>query len=420
MTGMVEKTSAHVARVLACITGTWLVMTAALHAQSYTLQSGDVLQAEITRLGNARWSSMVDANGFVRFPYIGRHFARGKSLEELEEDIVLSVVGRRISVMDGSRETVVVLNESSVFLDVAEYRPVTVIGAVAQPGSVTYRPGLTVRAVLGVAGGIRLILEEEVRRPDRTYLVTTRVNELQRTEAWLMMDLWRIRGQLDPEFAETPPAEFVETLEARLEPEHFDDTRQRIQEALRDQSLEKDDLRDRIKLTNERISFLTRALDQYEVVSEAEEERLANLLTLQDRGLTVTNNVNSARAGALSASSRLLQTEADLAEASRELSALNRQINTVETDARQDLLSEQARVLRSLDEVRARLEGARQEMIILTGQPVDVVDSTPLVPRLVIHRQQGETIVSMSAEPNDIVFPGDVLEVLLGDSLLPE
>jgi polysaccharide export outer membrane protein len=394
-------------------------MASVVQAQNYPLQPGDVLRADITRLGNASWTSMVDTNGFVRFPFIGRHFARGKTLEELQEDIILSVVGQRISVMDGNSETVVVLNESSVFLDVAEYRPVTVVGAVGAPGNVVYRPGLTVRAAEGIAGGMRQVLATDAR-PERIAALAARVTELQKTEAWLMMDLWRVRGQLDPALTERPPEGFADILTARLPPKTLAEMPERISEARRDRALELQELRDRIALTEDSVSYLTLALDQYEVVSRGEEERLTNLLTLQDRGLTVANNVNSARAGALSASSRLLQTEADLSEARRELSGLRRQVDTFDLDIRQELLTEEARVLRAIDESGARLQGARQELMLLSGQAMDPLDNTVIDPTIVLHRQTDDAIVSLRVQLNDTVFPGDVIEVFMGDAPMPE
>ncbi len=391
-------------------------MSGALLAQGYTLQPGDVLQADIIRLGNARWTSMVNSDGYIRFPYIGQHFATGKTLDELQEDIVLSVVGQRISVLDGGVETVVVLNENSVFLDIAEYRPVTVVGAVSMPGSVPYRPGLTVRAVLGIAGGISVARGEEPGQESRIATLHTRIAELQKTEAWMALDLWRINGQLDPAFSENPPAEFTEILESRFDPAILDETRMRIAEAEQNKQLEISKLRDRVVLSNDRIAYLTQALEQYEVVSQWEEERLANLLTLQERGLVVAKSVRDARSGALSSSSRLLQSEADLSDTKRELASLAQQIEMVDVDFRQGLLEEKARMQRSLDETRARLQGNRQELTELTGQVVDDVTGDPVAPRILLHRRLGQTTTSTIAQPDDIVFPGDVIEVLLTET----
>jgi polysaccharide export outer membrane protein len=403
---------------LACwVAGLWIAFATLLHAEVYRLQPGDTLRVHVIRLGDASWSSMVDADGFVRFPYIGRHMAAGKTLDEVQEDIVLAVVGQRISVFNDGSETVVVLDESSVFLDVAEYRPVTVVGAVSTPGQIDYRPGLTVRAAVGIAGGTRLVLEEDTR-PDRIAALTARLAELQKTEAWLLLDLWHLQGQLDPEFASEPPSEYADLLETRLGASVIEDTRLRISDALRDKALRIEELSARIGLTESRISYLTRALGQYEVVSAAEEERLSSLLTLRDRGLVAATSVNDARAGALSASSRLLQTEADLSETRRELVTLTQERDTVDFDLRQDLLAEQARIKRAFDETRARLLGARQEIAALTGQPVSDLDGSPAAPEIFLHRRQAGTVTSMPARLDDSVLPGDVVEVFLDTASL--
>ncbi|EDQ03416.1 hypothetical protein DSM14862_04079 (plasmid) [Sulfitobacter indolifex] len=390
----------------------FLALANAAQARDYKLQPGDTLRAEIIRLNSAGWTSMIDTAGFVRFPYIGRHLAAGRSLEELQEDIVLEIVGDRVSVFNGAIETFIVLDEDSVFIDVAEYRPLTVLGAVGTPGRIDYRPGMTVRAAVGIAGDTRLPQDTD-SQPDRAALLAARISELQKTEAWLLLDLWRIRGQLDEALAETPPEESGTVLESRLGSEALSNVRLQFAEARRERDLDIEDLQARIDLTEIRISYLTTALEQYEIVSAGEEERLASLLALQERGLVVANNVNEARSGALQVSSRLLQTEADLTETRRELTTLTQQLNSVDLDRRQRLLSEQAKVQRSLDETAAQLRGSRQGLIVLTGIMVDDSDGSIVEPDILLHRQEGGSVTTMPAALNDIVLPGDVIEVIM-------
>lgn len=389
-----------------------LAFSSVAWAQDYRLHPGDTLRAEIIRINSTSWTSVIDAAGFVRFPFIGRHLAAGKTLEELQEDIALAVVGSRVSVQNGSVETFIVLDETSVFIEVAEYRPIIVLGAVGAPGRIDYRPGMTVRAALGIAGGIGLAHETDTR-PERVAQLTARIAELEKTEAWQRLDLWRILGQLDATVAEAPPAEFASLIETRLGADVIDNVRQQIAEAQRDRDLEVEELQARIDLTESRISYLMRALEQYEIVSKGEEERLATLLTLQDRGLAVNESVNDARSGALSVSSRLLQAEADLSETRRDLTSLTQQFEAVDLNLRQDLLAEQARVQRALDENAARLQGARQELAVLTGMLVDDEAGSPVQPSILLHRQENGSVTSLAAGLNHVVRPGDVLEVLM-------
>lgn len=399
----------------------WLLALANIvQAQDYRLQSGDTLRAEIINLNTSGWTSMVDTAGFVRFPFIGRHLAAGKTLEELEDEIAVKVFGKRVSVLNGVDETFIVLDETSIFIDIAEYRPITVLGAVASPSRIDYRPGMTVRAAVGIAGGT-LLSSMQDSRPDREAFLTSRISELQKTEAWLMVDLWRIRGQLDDALAEAPPQQSASVLETRLGSDVMDDVKLQIAEARRERNMEVEELEARIGLSELRISYLLSALNQYEVVSRAEEERLASLLTLQDRGLAVADSVNDARSGALSASSRLLLTEADLSETRRELATLNQELNSVDLVLRQDLLAEQVKVQRSLDETAARLQGAREELVALTGMMFDDEDARPAEPEVVLHRQDNGSVKSGQASLNDVVFPGDVIEVrLIPGSLSPQ
>src|SRR5690606_12292431 len=50
-------------------------------------------------------------------------------------------------------EFLVMIDPQRVLVSVAEYRPVYVSGDVASPGEQRYRPGLTVRQAISLAGG---------------------------------------------------------------------------------------------------------------------------------------------------------------------------------------------------------------------------------------------------------------------------
>lgn len=386
--------------------------TKASATEAYVLQPGDTVRASIARLENGSWNSTVDTAGFVRFPYLGRHQASGETLDELFDEIALAVVGQSFTFAGRDGNTVIVLNADDIFLDVARYRPITVSGAVNSPGVIEYEPGLTVRAAIGRSGGLFAGQSGDTSL-SRVISQTARLNELRSTQAWLLLDLWVIQGEMSPDDDFQPPQDMARLLEERLDASVLNDARIRIQEARRQHERTRRDLEDRIALSEDRIRFLDQAMTQFDVVSKAEEERLERLLTLQEQGLTTANSVNDARAGALSASSRLLQTEADRAEALRELRSLNEQNDSLDVEVLQSLLTDQARIQRSLAETEARISGVIQDLSALAGLQIETDTGVSGAMQIAVNRYQrrnGDT-VSEVIDMNAVLMPGDVVEI---------
>lgn len=109
-------------------------------ATSYRLGSGD--QLKITVYGEERLTGTfpVNGQGKVAFPLLGEVPAAGKSLNELEKLLAA-----------GLSEGFV--NNPSVTVEVANFRPYYILGEVAKPGEYQFTDGLTVFSAVARAGG---------------------------------------------------------------------------------------------------------------------------------------------------------------------------------------------------------------------------------------------------------------------------
>jgi polysaccharide export outer membrane protein len=83
---------------------------------------------------------VVDGNGAIQMPLVGRIEIAGRTPAEAEEKII-------VSLKDGY------LNEAVVSLRIAELRPVYVMGEVRSPGAYPFRYGLNVLSAIALAGG---------------------------------------------------------------------------------------------------------------------------------------------------------------------------------------------------------------------------------------------------------------------------
>ena len=98
----------------------------------------------------------VGLDGLISFPLAGDVRAAGRTLNDVRSADALTRQPFRRQASDtgastGASTYSIMANEIS--LQIVEFRPVYVNGDVLHPGQVKYRPGLTVRQAVAVAGG---------------------------------------------------------------------------------------------------------------------------------------------------------------------------------------------------------------------------------------------------------------------------
>ncbi|MUZ60872.1 polysaccharide biosynthesis/export family protein [Agrobacterium vitis] len=86
----------------------------------------------------------VGAAGQVSLPFIGELPASGKTTAEVADEI-----GKKMQQLFGLSD------RPSASVEISEYRPVYMAGAIQSPGEYPYAPGMTVLKALSVAGGLK-------------------------------------------------------------------------------------------------------------------------------------------------------------------------------------------------------------------------------------------------------------------------
>lgn len=104
------------------------------------LQTGDKIR--LTVFGEAGLSGEyeIDPGGFVSLPLAGTIQAAGATKSELEQTLTKKFRGEY-------------LKAPKVTVDIANFRPVYVLGEVEKPGEYPFKSGLNVVSALAVAGG---------------------------------------------------------------------------------------------------------------------------------------------------------------------------------------------------------------------------------------------------------------------------
>jgi polysaccharide biosynthesis/export protein len=120
----------------------------------YRVNIGDVLEVAVAGVPDLRQRVAVQMDGNIALPLVGTLPVAGLPLPQIRAQIGAALASKvfRQRTSDG-REVVIVIDADEVTATVAEYRPIYVNGDVSKPGEYPYRPSITARQLVAVAGG---------------------------------------------------------------------------------------------------------------------------------------------------------------------------------------------------------------------------------------------------------------------------
>jgi polysaccharide export outer membrane protein len=110
-------------------------------AEPYTLDTGDQLHVTVFGQDAMAGDYVVDGSGYISLPLIAQVEARGRTSEQLEQQIGQQLV-------EGGY-----LKDPNVNVQILTHRPFFILGQVSQPGQFVYMENMTVLAAVAMAGG---------------------------------------------------------------------------------------------------------------------------------------------------------------------------------------------------------------------------------------------------------------------------
>jgi polysaccharide export outer membrane protein len=113
----------------------------------YRLASGDRVRILVFGQSDLTNTYSVDSSGAVSMPLIGRVPAQGLTTAELERTVT-------------ARLRQGYLRDPSVSIEVEDFRPFFILGAVGCPGQYPFINGMTVQQAIAVAGGFAPLANE--------------------------------------------------------------------------------------------------------------------------------------------------------------------------------------------------------------------------------------------------------------------
>lgn len=115
--------------------------TAALsQANIYRLAAGDKLKVTVYNEPDLTGEFQVNDGGTIAFPLIGEVRASGVTVDEFRGQLIQSLQNGFV-------------RNPRVTVDIANYRPINIIGEVRNAGQYPYRPGISVQDAIAMAGG---------------------------------------------------------------------------------------------------------------------------------------------------------------------------------------------------------------------------------------------------------------------------
>jgi polysaccharide biosynthesis/export protein len=367
-------------------------------ASDYLLSPGDQLELGVLGVFSEPQKAEVGVDGMVSFPLVGEVKAAGRTLQDVRAD-VRDILTRQPFRRHGSDLAVSTYSiaPNEVSLQISEYRPVYVSGDVLHPGQVIYRPGLTVRQAVAIAGGFG-------KERSEGQLV-----QLRNKYESAALDFARSTLQADALSAElglaNEPAKQTTFPGADLATTRAIANEEKERSAARDQAFDS------------KRSFLKSTLDQSEVRIGVLETQVGNeqkgadldaaeVTTVDDlfrKGLVQAARLMDVRRSSLLSSSRALQTKIALEDAKRDRTDLQSKLDSLDRDRKVELLTDLEKANSVMRNAAVELQGLQRELA-LQG---DVSDGV----QIVIFRNGSDAAHGVISNEDAELLPGDTLDI---------
>jgi len=398
----------------AVVTACSLMLATVPARAAYRISAGDVLSFSVAGLPELATKAPVDVDGNATLPLIGPLPVSGLSAPQAlakVQAILPSKEFRRRT--DDGREFPVIISPAEIGLTVFEYRPVYLNGDVARPGEEAFRPGLTVRKAISLAGGFDILRF----KMDNPFLqlsdLTSDYNTLWVDYAKQQAVVARLQAELDAKQQLDAKLLISTPIAPNLAQEIVDNERNQLAVRNADFAKEQVYLRDAARKEGDRAKVLGEQQSKEQDGVKADTTDLQRYTDLYSKGAVALPGLSDARRTVLLSSTRALQTTALLDSVEREQQDLNRKLDRVGDSRRMQLLREMQDATTALASTRTKLQAVSDKLRytgMVKSQLVRGVDSQP---KIEIMRVVDGRASKINADVDAELQPGDTVEVAL-------
>jgi polysaccharide biosynthesis/export protein len=379
----------------------------------YVLERGDAVELSILGLAEAKFRAVVGPDGNVNLPLAGQVKAAGVLVGDLHAKVQNLVAAKpfRARTQDG-REQLVMVTPDQVMLSMAEYRPVYLNGDVSKPGQQEFRPGMTVRQAVALAGGYDIARFRMNNPVLETADLRAEYDALWIRFATQQEYVVQLRSRLDGNKADQTD---------RVETPVRTDTAQRVQKlASRDVSLRDAAYQEQRASYLEAIDNELRRITVLQQHAKRERDGAASdsidFKRIQDaerRGIVSGARLADLRRTVLGSETRTLQADAKLIEAERSRDELKLKLQQLDSNHRIRLGGELQAVTLALETTRTKLQAVSEKLAYSGLIRSQLISGEFSRPRISIIRGAGSQRQATLSEEDDELRPGDVVEVSL-------
>jgi polysaccharide export outer membrane protein len=407
------------AALLGILAGAVLPGRADAAPASYRIQPGDVVEVAVVGLPDFHYKSVVNLDGAAVLPMIPPVKIGGLDLPAAQA-LVKEQLSRKLYQQRGpdGRETVTAISPDAVLLTIAEYRPVYLNGDVTQPGQQAYRPGLTVRQAVALAGGYEIMRF----RAENPFLKSADLRNDYQTQ-WIQYvreqaRIWRLRRELAAVADKGAADETLEKLtEAPLPKEQLEEqrgiARQQLELESTRRQAEQAFLQNAVKVANNQIALLSdrKTKDIENAVADAAD--YTRLKDLSEKGVVPMNRLSEARRLFLYSATQALQTTVQITNTTRERDEAQREIGRFLEKRRGEILKELGEAAATVAEIRSRLQSVSEKITYTGIIRSQLVRGSGAKPTIIITHAAANGGGKEVASEDSMVQPGDTIDVAL-------
>jgi polysaccharide biosynthesis/export protein len=393
------------------VTGT---TAAQLDSIEYKLTPGDVLEFSVRGFPDLRQKAMIELDGDISLPLAGRVRVIGMTLADAQTAVKELAVMRPLQQRLGDgREVYVALSGDDVNVTIAEYRPVYVSGDVGRPGELPFRPGMTVRQAIALAGGF------DIMRYRLVNPFTESADFRGQHEAlWTEAARARFRlARLQEEQKGSSKLQEVQTSDIPLRAEYINDILRIEQETLLsrmgDLAKERRHMRGLIEQTAAKVQTFEKLVASEEEGVKADQREYDQIMDFSKRGTVPLSRLMEIRRLQLTSATRLLQTRVQLEQARRDLVEAQRNLDRFDTNRQADLMTQQQDQAVVYNTLMVRLAANAEKLTHTSLLKSRLVRGPGAKANILVHRSLLDLARTIKADEQTALLPGDTVEIAL-------
>ncbi|MXQ13566.1 polysaccharide biosynthesis/export family protein [Microvirga makkahensis] len=343
----------------------------------------------------------VSASGTVSLPLIGSLPAAGRTTEEFATSIA-ETLQQRAGLSRRPEATI----------EIVQYRPIYVVGAVQNSGEYPYRPGLTVLQAIGLAGGVLQQVGMEAGRMEKDRITAQGVHESARLEARrLLVRRARLAAELDGTMQIATPEELRNDAEvARLIADETAVMNARS-EALKSQLLAYSEIRSLFSREVEALEQKIEVQNRQITMARREQQTVSALVA---KGLAVSSREFGLERTLADLESKLLDYTTAVLRARQEISKAERAAADLKAERKAQIVADKQDTEAQIDQSKARLATSlsliNEATVTMSQFLFDKTAARPTTVFSIIRRVGGSTVKSV-ADESATIEPGDVVQV---------